>query len=57
MKKYLFSLLVMLMTFGTSAYAIEDTDGVVYDFSIKNEVNEAIHASEEAMVFCQKNHR
>ncbi len=35
---------------------IEDTDGVVYDFSIKNEVNEAIHASEEAMVFCQKNH-
>ena len=35
---------------------IEDTDGIVYDFSIKNEVNEAIHASEEAMVFCQKNH-
>lgn len=28
MKKYLFSLLVMLMTFGTSAYALEDIGGV-----------------------------
>ncbi|MBQ9515873.1 MAG: ATP-binding protein [Ruminococcus sp.] len=34
---------------------IEEEDGVVYDFSIKNEIPEAIHASEEAMAFCEKN--
>ena len=35
---------------------IEEQDGVMYDFSIKNEIPEAIHASEEAMAFCEKNH-
>lgn len=34
---------------------IEEQEGVMYDFSIKNEVPEAIHASEEAMAFCEKN--
>ena len=34
---------------------IEEQEGIVYDFSIKNEVSEAIHASEEAMAFCEKN--
>ena len=34
---------------------IEDEDGVMYDFSIKNEIPEAINASEEAMAFCVKN--
>ena len=34
---------------------IEEEDGVMYDFSIKNEISEAIHASEEAMTFCEKN--
>ena len=34
---------------------IEEDDGVVYDFSIKNEIPEAIHASEEAMAFCENN--
>lgn len=34
---------------------IEEQDGVMYDFSIKNEIPEAIHASEEAMAFCEKN--
>lgn len=34
---------------------IEEEDGVVYDFSIKNEIPEAIHASEETMAFCEKN--
>lgn len=34
---------------------IEEEDGVMYDFSIKNEISEAIHASEEAMAFCEKN--
>lgn len=34
---------------------IEEEDGVVCDFSIKNEIPEAIHASEEAMAFCEKN--
>lgn len=33
---------------------IEEQDGVMYDFSIKNEIPEAIHASEEAMAFCEK---
>lgn len=35
---------------------IEEQDGVVYDFSINKEIPEAIHASEEAMAFCEKNH-
>ena len=30
-------------------------EGVVSDFSIKNEIPEAIRASEEAMAFCEKN--
>lgn len=34
---------------------IEEEEGVVYDFSIKNEIPEAILASEEAMTFCEKN--
>ena len=34
---------------------IEEQDGVVYDFSIKNDIPEAINASEEAMAFCEKN--
>ena len=34
---------------------IEEEDGVVSDFSIKNEIPEAIRASEEAMAFCEKN--
>ena len=34
---------------------IEEQEGIVYDFSIKNEVSEAIHASEEAMAFCEQN--
>ena len=34
---------------------IEEEDGAVCDFSIKNEIPEAIHASEEAMAFCEKN--
>ncbi len=34
---------------------IEEEEGVVYDFSIKNEIPEAIKASEEAMAFCQNN--
>lgn len=34
---------------------IEEQGGVVYDFSIRNEISEAIHASEEAMAFCEKN--
>lgn len=34
---------------------IEEDDGVVYDFSIKNDIPEAIHASEEAMAFCENN--
>ncbi len=35
---------------------IEEQDGVMYDFSIKNEIPEAIHASEEAMAFCAQQH-
>ena len=35
---------------------IEEQEGVVYDFSIKNEIPQAIHASEETMAFCEKNH-
>ena len=34
---------------------IEEAEGVVYDFSIDNEIPEAIRASEEAMAFCEKN--
>ena len=34
---------------------IEETEGVMYDFTVKNEVSEAIHASEEVMAFCEKN--
>lgn len=34
---------------------IEEQDGVVCDFSIKNDISEAIHASEEAMAFCEQN--
>ena len=34
---------------------IEEEDGLVYDFSIKNDVSQAIHASEEAMAFCERN--
>ena len=34
---------------------IEEEDGVVCDFSIKNEIPEAIKASEEAMAFCEEN--
>ena len=34
---------------------IEEQDGVVYDFSIDKEIPQAIHASEEAMAFCEKN--
>ncbi len=33
---------------------IEEQDGVMYDFSIKNEVPEAIRASEEVMAFCKQ---
>ena len=35
---------------------IEELEGVAYDFSISKEVPQAIHASEEAMAFCEKNH-
>ena len=34
---------------------IEEEDGVMYDFSINNEIPEAIRASEEAMAFCKEN--
>lgn len=34
---------------------IEEQEGIMYDFSIRNEVSEAINASEEAMGFCEKN--
>lgn len=34
---------------------IEEEEGVVSDFSIKNEIPEAIRASEETMAFCEKN--
>lgn len=34
---------------------IEEEEGVVSDFSIKNQIPEAIRASEEAMAFCEKN--
>ena len=34
---------------------IEEEDGVVCDFSIRNEIPEAIKASEEAMAFCEEN--
>ncbi len=33
---------------------IEENEGTAYDFSIKNDLGEAIKASEEAMAFCQK---
>ncbi|MBR1663021.1 MAG: ATP-binding protein [Ruminococcus sp.] len=33
---------------------IEENEGTAYDFSIKNDLSEAIKASEEAMAFCQK---
>lgn len=33
---------------------IEEEDGVMYDFSIKNDIPEAIRASEEAMKFCKE---
>lgn len=33
---------------------IEEEDGVMYDFSIKNGIPEAIRASEEAMEFCKQ---
>ncbi len=35
---------------------IEEEDGVMYDFSIKNDIPEAIRASEEAMKFCKEQH-
>ena len=35
-------------------FGIEEEDGVMYDFSIKNEIPEAIRASEEAMKFCKE---
>ncbi len=34
---------------------IEEEDGVMYDFSINNDIPEAIRASEEAMAFCKEN--
>lgn len=34
---------------------IEKEDGVLYDFSINNAILDAIHASEEAMAFCEQN--
>ena len=34
---------------------IEEEYGVMYDFSINNEIPEAIRASEEAMAFCKEN--
>ena len=33
---------------------IEEENGVMYDFSIKNDIPEAIRASEEAMKFCKE---
>ena len=33
---------------------IEEEDGVMFDFSIKNDIPEAIRASEEAMKFCKE---
>lgn len=38
-----------------SLLGIEEEDGIVFDFSIKNEIPQAIRASEEAMAFCEKN--
>ena len=35
---------------------IEEQDGVMHDFSVKNEIPEAINASEEAMAFCEQQH-
>ena len=34
---------------------LDEPEGIAYDFSIKNEVSQAIKASEEAMSFCEKN--
>ena len=38
-----------------SLLGIEEEEGIVFDFSIKNEIPQAIRASEEAMAFCEKN--
>lgn len=38
-----------------SLLGIEEEEGKVFDFSIKNEIPQAIRASEEAMEFCEKN--
>jgi len=38
-----------------SLLGIEEEEGRVFDFSIKNEIPQAIRASEEAMEFCEKN--
>ena len=34
---------------------LDEPQGIAYDFSIKNEIDQAIKASEEAMSFCEKN--
>ncbi len=34
---------------------IEEQDGIAYDFTVDNEVSQAIRASEEAMTFCKEN--
>ena len=34
---------------------LDEPQGIAYDFSIKNEIGQAIKASEEAMSFCEKN--
>jgi anti-sigma regulatory factor (Ser/Thr protein kinase) len=38
-----------------SILGLDEPEGIAYDFSIKNEVSQAIKASEEAMSFCEKN--
>ncbi len=39
----------------TGILGLQEQEGIAYDFSIKNEVGEAIKASEEAMDFCKQN--
>lgn len=39
----------------TGLLGLEKQDGIAYDFSISNNVDQAIKASEEAMAFCTKN--
>lgn len=38
-----------------SILGLDEPEGIAYDFSIKNEVSQAIKASEEAMSFCENN--